>query len=365
MRYKPMSISKKKKSLRIEKLIAFGKQLFAGVLRSRTGALSRIAILLRFRPGSKTFERYYNKLLPLIEELKETYQKTVLNLLPSKGFRLGIFDDTNIKKTGKHFPKQKKHFDHSHKTYYSGMEVVSSSIYQNGKLATVTSKIVGKDDNKLEVAKTDVDFLVNYYNVDIFLFDSWYCRSIIIENVVKHKKIFISRLRRDSLVLINKDEIRIDELVKSVNHKDFRQIKIAKKSYWISEIDIKLKNYGDVRVVISKNAYNADPIFLVTNSTNFNARFIVKLYLRRFSIETFFKDAKQFLNFETFLCRSKEKWDLHLLLINILHYCIQKRKSISKTVYRIRENIDDCNLLINENLLLNQFFEDFRKRCQT
>lgn len=360
-----MSKRKNRKSDKVEKLIVFGKQLFAGVLRSRTGALTQIATLLRFSPCTKTFERQYNKLLPLINQLKETFQKTVLSLLPTEGFRLGIIDDTDIKKTGKSFPKQQKHHDHSNNCFFDGMKVVSSVVYQNGKMATVSSKIVGKDDNKLDVAKEDIDYLINFFNVDIFLFDAWYCKSLVLEKIASSKKVFISRLRRDTKALLDEDEERLDALSKSLVHKNYRKIKIAKKSYWICELDLKLKAYGDVRIVISKDAYNADPIFFITNSVNFDARFIVKLYMRRFNIETFFKDAKQFLNFETFFCRTNEKWEMHLLLTNVLHWSIQRRKSISKTVHKVRENIEECNLLINENPLLDKFFEDFKNRCLT
>ena len=123
--------------------------------------------------------------------------------------------------------------------------------------------------------------------------------------------------------------------------------------------------YGSLRVIFSKEGQYDKPIFLATNAEKFTAKFIVKLYLRRFSIEVYFKDAKQFLNLESFFCGSAEKWDLHLLLTNILHGCIQYKKSISKVIRRIRENIDACLLFINENLLLNKFFLGLKKRCQT
>ena len=107
------------------------------------------------------------------------------------------------------------------------------------------------------------------------------------------------------------------------------------------------------------------PIFLTTNTEKFTGKFIVKLYLKRFSIEIFFKDAKQFLNFETFMCRNAQKWDMHLLLTNVMHWAIQKKNSISKTVRKMQENISICLLFINENSLIKIFFDELRKKCQT
>jgi hypothetical protein len=47
------------------------------------------------------------------------------------------------------------------------MKVLSSAIYQNGKIAVTGSTIVGKEDNKLEVAKQEVDRLI----VDFFVIE--------------------------------------------------------------------------------------------------------------------------------------------------------------------------------------------------
>src|SRR3989338_117326 len=101
--------SKNKREKVIDKVVDFGRQLFAAVMRSRTGALTELAKLLRFQKGTKGFEREYNKLIPLIAEIKDAYQTSILQTLPSVGLRLGIFDDSKIEKSGKTFPKQQIH----------------------------------------------------------------------------------------------------------------------------------------------------------------------------------------------------------------------------------------------------------------
>lgn len=349
----------------LDKVIDFGKQLFASVLRSRTGALTELARLLRFKNGTKGFERQYKKLVPLIEEIKESYRSIILETFPSAGLRLGIIDDTDIKKSGKMFPKQQIHHDHTNNSFYSGMKSLSSAIYQNGKAAVVNSTIIGKDDNKIEAAKKEVDYMISDFLVDIFLFDSWYCKNPLIEHIKNRSSLFVSRLRCNSKSEFGEDEERLDVLAKGMPHKEYGQISINGKSYWIKDLVLDLKAYGRSRVIISKEGVHDEPIFLITNAMNFSAKFIVRLYLRRFCIEVFFKDAKQFLNFETFLCRKEHDWDLHLLLTNILHWAVQIRNSISRDVRAVRENIADCLLFINGNPLINKFFDELKKRCQT
>lgn len=359
-------ISKRMNERDIDKLVDFGKQFFSGILRSRTGSLNEMAKLQRFQPGTKGFHRMFEKLSILFDELKQIYHESIREFLSEKGLRIGIIDDSSIEKSGKNFPKQQKHHNHTTNSFYSGMKMLSTQIYQAGKLATISSRLVGKDDNKLDVANEDIAVLINDFVVDIILFDSWYCKNKILEKVQEHNKIFISRLRTDSTVNLSEDmKIPLNELIRSVPHKQFKQIKISKKSYWIFEAVLDFKTYGNLRVIVSKEGQHKEPIFLATNSKNFSAKFIVKLYSRRFNIEVFFKDAKQFLNLETFRCKHQNKWNLHLQLVNILHWAMQKRKSISRTVRKIRDNTEHCLLFINENQLINKFFDELKRRCQT
>jgi hypothetical protein len=360
----PQIFAKEEIEKELNKLIDFGHQLFASILRSRTGSLTELSILLRFQNGTKGFERRYNKLLPLMENLKQTYKNLVLSTLPKEGLRLGIIDDTSTKKVGKNFPKQTKHYNSTEKYYFSGMKTLCSSIYQKGKVATISSEIVGKEDNKLLVGKEHINVLLNEYLVDIVLFDSWYAKKDIIGFLVEKDVPFVSRLRSNNVVLGEFRKISLKKFAEGITHKQYQQIKMNGSSYWVYDTTLNLKAYGKLRVILSKIDVNEEPIFLATNS-RFSAQFVDKLYMRRFSIEVFFKDAKQFLNFETFLCRNAQKWDLHLHLVNLLHYAIQTRNSISKTVRAIRENINDCLLFINQNSLLNRFFDELSKGCLT
>ena len=357
--------ARKKVTKIVHKAIDFTKKFFSSVLRSRTGAMTELARLLRFKTGTKGFMREHERLLPLTKELKDAFKKTVLSSLPKKGLRIGIIDDTPVKKSGEKFPKEQVHHDHTTNSFYKGLKVLSSMVYQAGKTATISSKIVGKEDNKLHVANKDITTMVTDFLVDIFLFDSWYCKSSVLKHIEEAGKLFVSRIRCDSKVILEEGEVRLDELATVFEHKGYQKVKIHGRSYWVKELILSFKTYGVLKVILSKEGQYDKPIFLVTNAEHFSAKYVVMLYLIRFSIEIFFKDAKQFLNFETFLCRKDPKWELHFDLIHILHWAIQKRYSISRVVRAIRENINKCLLFINENQLINNFLDEVKKMCQT
>ena len=147
---------------------------------------------MRFQKGTKGFHREYDRLLPLINQLQEAYKQCVLAAFQNKGLRLGIIDDTDVKKTGQYFPHEKVQHDHTTNSFFSGMKVISSAVYQYGKVATISSRIVKEDDNKLLLARDEVDILIDDYFVDLFLFDSWYCKSPLLQKIRERENIYLS-----------------------------------------------------------------------------------------------------------------------------------------------------------------------------
>ena len=264
--------TKKSKTSKIDKIIDFGRQLFASVLRSRKGALTELSRLSRFQKGTKGFHREYDRLLPLINELKEAYQQCVLTTLPQVGLRLGIIDDTDVQKTGKEFPHEKIQHNHTTNSFFTGMKVISSAVYQYGKVATISSFIVKENDNKLLLARDQVDVLIDDYFVDVFLFDNWYCKSPLLEKINERKKIFVSRIRTDSIVLQDEQKVPLNEFIAKIPHKEYKPIKIRGKSYWIYEATFRFRTYGVLRVIVSKEGVYDKPFFLTTNTEKFTAK---------------------------------------------------------------------------------------------
>ena len=107
----PSKHTKKEKAGVIDKSIDFVKQEFAATIRSRKGSFSEMATLLRFESGTAGFHRQYKKLLGKAKQMFKAFHKAVLKFLPNKGLRIGIFDDSSVKKSGKTFPKQQDHYD--------------------------------------------------------------------------------------------------------------------------------------------------------------------------------------------------------------------------------------------------------------
>jgi len=352
---------------RDDRNIGFLKAFAIATLGGRTGSLSEHATLLRYPPGTKGFHRRYERLLERTKTLQCAYKKQVqehLQELP--GLVLASFDDTSIRKSGRCFEGQATYFDHVKGIFYSGYNVCSTALYRAGKVGVVDTEVSSKDETKIALFQRTVESLcLESCAPDVFLFDAWYALKPVLGIIEQHHKAYVTRLKSNRLVIFDDERISLKELAMSIDHNQYTRIVVHGRTFWVIDTTLELNGLGERRVLISKDAVFAKSVFLTTNNRNFSTKFVLNLYLKRFSIEVFFKDAKQYLNLETFQCRSRRKWELHFVLVQMLHWSIQRRDSISKTVRKIRDSVDKIMSYINKNAAFLEILDEFSKRCQT
>jgi len=103
------------------------------------------------------------------------------------------------------------------------------------------------------------------------------------------------------------------------NKKQYRYY--SDTGFYIKAVSVILPGVGSVKMSIVKNGYNAslkETRFIITNLPNVPAQGILKKYLWRWEIEVFFRDIKQFLNFEKAQVRSLKKLDGHFSMVFII-----------------------------------------------
>ena len=339
----------------------------AATLCSRRGSLAEQATLLRFQLGTRGFHRRYEQLMVRSAALQDSLRSQVQkHLLDCNGLTLAIFDDTPIRKMGDHFEGQAWHFDHSMGNYYRGFTACSTAIYRGGKFGVLQTKCSSESTTKLELLNDAVASLCQEpLAPDVFLFDAWYALAPVLHVIEHHKKIYITKLKSNMIALFDDEKISLRTLAKSLEHKQYERIVVHDRTFWVLDLELSLKTLGTQRVLVCKDDVFAEPIFLTTNSKTFSTKFVLILYQKRFKIEIFFKDAKQYLNLSTFQCRSREKWELHFVLLQVLHGSIQRRNSISKTVRKVWNSVESATTYINKNSLFQKIIDDFSTRCQT
>ena len=334
-------------------------------MTARRAVMTEYCKVLRFAPTTKTFHRRFERLLTLRDALKDTLREQVLaHLGEEQGLLLALFDDSPLAKAGRKFEGEASQYDHVKGCFFNGFTPCSVALYRDGKVGVVETTL--KADSKLKAAIAAFEALcAERVAPDVFLFDAWYASIELLTRVEELGRVYITRLKSNRQVVIGNEHHSVRELAASLSHEQFEHVVVHRRSFWIVDVMLDLKGLGRRRVLICKNARFAEPVFLVTNNTNFSTKFVLVLYQKRFAIEVFFKDAKQLLNFSTLQCRSATKMDLHFVLVQLAHWCMQKKNSISKTVRALRDSVEKVMSYINQNPLMQQFLDALRARCQT
>ena len=229
-----------------------------------------------------------------------------------------IVDDTIAPKTGKNMELVSYHFDHKVKKsilgyqylqlgYHNGtnffpldFSINTSSKRRNKRIRDIDKRTVGFKRRKEALnKKTDVliSMLERAWNKDInasfVLFDSWFAHDDIISRIYKIGYGVICRLKKGHVKYgYNGSKYTLKQIWKKF---------AMKKASYIGNYGVKgvclnavLPKQGEVRILFisdSKKGFHA----ILSTDLELEASKIISYYARRWSIEVFFKDAKQML----------------------------------------------------------------------
>ena len=190
---------------------------------------------------------------------------------------------------------------------------------------------------KLDLACKLIDQAVGHaLDFDVVLFDGWYLAPQVIECAAKHHKDWVSVLKKnrnletasftlkDELgqpIALPGPEIKVEDLLPLIPHSASKPITIAAKTYWAFTLTVRIAGLGKVRLVISyaNSVLTGTYVVLITNRCDWSAKRIIQTYLRRWPIETFYQDSKQYLGLDEYRMRSAEAFQKHWCLVFVAY----------------------------------------------
>lgn len=192
-------------------------------------------------------------------------------------------------------------------------------------------------ETKLDLACKLIDqAVVHGLDFEVVLFDGWYLAPQVIECARKHHKDWVSVLKKnrnlETASFTLKDglgqpmalagpDIKVETLVPLIPRSAFKPIKIADKTYWAFTLAVRMAGLGKARLVISYA--NADLtgtyVVLITNRSDWSAQRIIQTYVRRWPIETFYQDSKQYLGLDDYRMRSATAFQKHWCLVFVAY----------------------------------------------
>ena len=322
---------------------------------------------------------------------KEINDKRILDLQKridtvSKPEGVISIDDTLTHKTGKHMDDAEFHFDHSIRQYILGHNIVSTH-YKDRKVSYPLDyrqyyrkptpkklqqeyKKIDKQINlfhvkqyfieklkllldyqhRLQRFKTKIELAIELIhkaeamgiNAKVYVFDSWFLCKEIAKIISSYGKDWISVLKSNRNLMIKNEKISVSEYIKRIPKSSYRQIKTnTGRLYWVFTKVVHVCSLGKVRLVISydNKSLKGDPTVLATNRKEWEPVKIISTYELRWSIDAFYRDAKQHLGLEAYQLRNAKGIKRHWYFVFLAYTFLMLNVQNSKLLRRIKANI--------------------------
>jgi SRSO17 transposase len=286
-------------------------------------------------------------------------------------------DDTLSHKTGKHINDAEYHFDHSTGKMVFGHNLVTAQyndshvnypvdyrlyhrkpdkkfitaaykklerqidLFNEKQYYLEKLKILLDYQRRLERFKTKIQLAIELVKATdslgikakTYVFDSWFLCKELITVIEAHGKDWISILKSNRKLLFNNVTMTVSEFVQQIPKSSYRKIQSKKgRSYWVFTKTVRVMSLGKVRLVISYDnpQFKGDPAVLATNRKDWEPVKIINTYELRWSIDAFYRDAKQHLGLEAYQLRNakgiKRHWYFVFLAYSFLMLNVRRSK---------------------------------------
>jgi len=279
-----------------------------------------------------------------------------------------IADDTLAPKTGKKMEMVSYHFDHTRKQsmlgyqclqlgYHNGMNFfpIDVAFKTSRNRPNTTVRDIDKRTNgwqrRKEAFNKKTDMLVEMANrawnagidASFMLFDSWFAHDDVISKIHNTGYGVICRLKRGRVKYVYQG--------KAYTLKQLWQNVVKKRTKWLADYQVKavslnvqLPKSGHVQVVFISDGKKQWQAFLSTDQ-DLEASEVLSYYSIRWSIEVFFKDAKQLLYLGSEQSNTFDAviacYSLSMIRYLLLVYIFNKSKLIGPIGPLFRELSDD------------------------
>ena len=215
-------------------------------------------------------------------------------------------DDVLIEKTGKKIVGVGKLFDHSKGRYVNAQQLVTSHYVDSEKHYPIQFFQYFKRDSKeakqygfqskIDLACKLVDDVIERgIPSRVILFDSWYLCKQLTDHIESYGRDWIGAVKSNRKILIKGRYMQIKDFAATLDKADFREVTLGDKTYRTIIKSVRMSKLGKVRILIAYEDDCGDAIYLATNVLYWEEKKILKLYSKRWAIETFYRDAKQHL----------------------------------------------------------------------
>jgi len=288
-----------------------------------------------------------------------------------------ILDDSFIEKTGKSMDGVGYLYDHSKKKSILCHDIVST-LYINGnrRVPLYFNPYLKKEvAEELDIwFKTRIEIAIEllkksflWVKPRVVVFDEWYMSKELLEFLNSYRVTWVSMAKSNRLVLQgNGTWVNLREYARGIPKSCFKRIdkELEERRYrWLYETKVVMKNVGEIKLVILKERINSRNCkFIVSNDISMEGLKVFEYYKKRWSIEVFYRDCKQYLGMGDYQERKLDAVVIHLHLV-FLAYTLLKNNCFNPIVKEILHGIEAIGSICSrlKRWVFKQLLKIFRK----
>jgi len=270
-----------------------------------------------------------------IDKARKQLAKEELNAKNIKSGKL-IVDDTLNHKTGEHMEGVDIHFDHAEGKTTLGHQLVTTHLVAGKYSIPIDFALYQRNDGKTDF-KTKIDLakqliakaVADGFCFDCVVYDVWYFNFEMTSYIESLGKDWVSGCKINRIIQTESGYVSLSDYLQTVPKEAFKKVSVktreGERIFWAYAKNVTLKKHHQrIRVVFSyEDKIKGEPKVLATNRLQWDAKTIVETYLLRWSIDAFYRDAKQELGLEDYEVRKLAGTKRHWLMVFLADTLLQ------------------------------------------
>lgn len=263
------------------------------------------------------------------EELEQRLLKKI-DFMTKGLYKILIFDDTLNERNGTKIEETQFHKDHSSDSFIKGHQFFTSMIHTSIIQFPLFPKLYSKNtESKIQMAQDLIEKVNESMVIDAVLMDSWYSDKKIIKKCQTKGIKVICVIKTNRVISLNRGKWQsLSSFSNNLTADEYENYYIDEVKYQIATFKVKLKGIPKVKMLVSKEYKEKDKkwlnnFHLISTRLKDTPTQIIREYSLRWTIETFHRDIKQNLGFESTFLRRKEGIVRHAIFV-VIAYIILK-----------------------------------------
>jgi len=239
-----------------------------------------------------------------------------------------IFDDTLDYREGKKIEDSQYHFDHCSNKKVRGQQFFTAMISCGNLSLPLFPKLYSENtETKIDMAYELVENITKSMRIDSVLCDSWYSDKKIMKLCRNRDVRMVCGIKSNRKIKfsLRGNFTKLSEFTKSQTPEDYHII--DEEVYKIKSFKLHLNKIYHVHMLISnqylKNDKWSSNFHLISTIESDTISEIIRIYQKRWVIETFHRDIKQNLGFGKCQMRKKKGIVCHAILVSLAYVCLK------------------------------------------